>query len=381
MTGEAHAAPVTPEPPPAPSRGGVRAPGWLRSAMIPVVAVVFGLIIGAVLIATVGASPFEAYGAMWEGALGSGDAFLRTLEKATPLILGGLAVAFAFKAGLFNIGGQGQLLLGASFAAWAGFTFEMPGILHIPFALIVGALAAATLGGIVGYLKAYRGTHEVISTIMFNFVAANLTDWLANRGGPWADPPETNPSNLARTPLVNDSAKIPDVLGIPAGFLVAVVAALFCWWLLERTTFGFEIRTVGLNRHAANYAGIGVGRITILAMVISAFLAGLGGGIETLGVDGRFEPGFNTGLGFDGITIALLARTNPIAVIPAAVLLGAMDAGASLMQSRTSVEPEIISIIQAVILFFVAAPSVVRWLIRRKSDEDEQLQLTTGWGG
>ncbi len=381
MTGEADAAPVTPEPPQVPARGSMGLPGWVRSATIPLLAVVFGLVIGAILIVTVGANPLEAYGAMLEGSLGGGDAFLRTLEKATPLILGGLAVAFAFKAGLFNIGGQGQLLLGASFAAWAGFTFQMPGLLHIPFALLVGALAAAALGGVVGYLKAYRGTHEVISTIMFNFVAANLTDWLASRGGPWADPPETNPSNLARTPLVNDSAKIPDLLGIPAGFLIAVVAALLCWWLLERTTFGFEIRTVGLNRHAAKYAGMGVGKITILAMVISAFLAGLGGGIETLGVDGRFEPGFNTGLGFDGITIALLARTNPIAVIPAALLLGAMDAGASLMQSRTSVEPEIISIIQALILFFVAAPVVVRWLIRRQSEADEQIQLTTGWGG
>jgi general nucleoside transport system permease protein len=349
-------------------------------AWIPLLAVALGVILGAVLILSVGANPFEAYKAMLEGALGGGDQFGRTLEKSTPLVMGGLAVAFAFKAGLFNIGGQGQLLLGASFAAWAGFTFDMPAIIHIPFAILVGGLAAAVLGGLVGWLKAYRGTHEVISTIMLNFVAANLTDWLTSLDGPWGDPPETNPSRLARTPLINGSAEIPHVGGLPTGFLLAVVAAVVCWWLLERTTTGFEIRTVGANRHAAKYAGIKVARITILAMGISAFLAGVGGSIETLGVVGRFEPGFNAGLGFDGITIALLARTNPLAVVPAAMLLGGMDAGASLMQSRTTVDPDIVTIIQAFILFFVAAPIVVRWIIRRRTEDDEALQLTTGWG-
>ena len=355
--------------------------GRLQPASIPLLAVALGVILGAVLMLSVGANPFEAYKAMLEGALGGADQFGRTLEKATPLVLGGLAVAFAFKAGLFNIGGQGQLLLGASFAAWAGFTFDMPAIIHIPFALLVGGLAAAVLGSLVGWLKAFRGTHEVISTIMLNFVANNLTDWLASLNGPWGDPVATNPSRLARTPLVNGSAEIPHVGGLPLGFLVAVAAAIVCWWLLERTTTGFEIRTVGANRHAAKYAGIKVARITILAMAVSAFLAGLGGSIETLGVVGRFEPGFNTGLGFDGITIALLARTNPLAVVPAALLLGGMDAGSSLMHSRTGVEPEVISIIQAFILFFVAAPIAVRWILRRRERDDEPLQLTTGWGG
>jgi len=374
----APAAPTPSEPSPAEPR--FRALGWLRPATTPALAVVFGLILGAILMVSVGANPLDAYAAMLDGALGSSDALGRSLEKATPLVLGGLAVAFAFKAGLFNIGGQGQLLIGASFAAWAGFTFEMPAVLHIPFALLVGSVAAAALGGIVGWLRASRGTHEVISTIMLNYVAANFTDWLASRGGPWYDPIATNPSQLARTPLVNESAEIPRLGGLPLGFLVAVAAAIACWWLIERTTTGFEIRTVGSNRHAAKYAGIKVARITVLAMAISAFLAGLGGGIETLGVVGRFEPGFNIGLGFEGITIALLAKTNPLAVVPAALLLGAMDAGSSLMQARTTVEPEIIQVIQAFILLFVAAPAVVRWIIRRRHEE-ERIELTTGWGG
>jgi ABC-type uncharacterized transport system permease subunit len=373
-------APVTPSPEP-PAGADHRAAwlGLLGSAVTPIVAVVLGLILGAILMVTVGANPFTAYAAMLEGAFGGLDEIGRVLEKATPLVLGGLAVAFAFKAGLFNIGGQGQLLLGASFAAWIGFSVELPSLLHIVVALLVAGLAGAALGAFVGYLKAARGVHEVISTIMLNFVAANLTDWLVSREGPWYDPPATNPSNLARTPLIEDSAEIPRIEGLPLGFLVAVAAAVICWWVIERTTIGFEIRTVGANRHAAKYAGIKVGRITVLAMAISAFLAGLGGGIETLGVVGRFEPGFNTGLGFDGITIALLARTNPLAVVPAALLLGAMDAGSSLMQSRTPVEPEIVSIIQAFILLFVAAPVLVRWIVRRREDE-ERLELTTGWG-
>jgi general nucleoside transport system permease protein len=291
-------------------------------------------------------------------------------------------VAFAFKAGLFNIGGQGQLLLGAAFAAWIGFELSLPAPIHLPLALLVGTLAAALLGVIVGALKAYRGAHEVITTIMFNFVAANLTEWLVSREGPWLDPPETNPSNLARTPLIGESAEIPRVEELPLGFLVAVAAAVAIWWLLARTTFGFQIRTVGANRFAATYAGISVAHVTVVTLAISAGLAGLGGAIQTQGVNARFEPGFQTGLGFEGITIALLARTNPLGVIPAALLIGAMDAGSTLMQARAGVEPEVIGVIQGFILFFVAAPIVVRWLIRlRALDQQDQPQLSSGWGG
>lgn len=355
---------------------------WIQKALLPLLAVVLGLVAGGILMVSAGANPIDAYAAMFKGSFGGFTEFGRTLEKATPLILSGLAVAFAFKAGLFNIGGQGQLLLGAAFGAWAGFALDLPPFIHVPVVLIVGAVVASLLGAFVGMLKATRGVHEVISTIMLNFVAANLTEWLSSRGGPWYDPPETNPSNLARTPAIAESAEIPRIAGMPLGFLVAVAAAVVIWWILSKTTLGFEIRTVGANRHAAAYAGISGTRMIVLAMTISAFLAGLGGAIQTAGVVGRFQPGFNTGLGFDGITIALLAQTNPIAVIPAALLLGAMDAGSSLMQAESSVEPEIISLIQAFILFLVAAPSVVRYITRiRKAGEGEQIQLSTGWGG
>jgi simple sugar transport system permease protein len=350
--------------------------------VLPLAAVLMGLIVGAVLMWSAGNDPWVAYRSMLSGAFGGREELGRTLEKATPLILTGLAVAFAFKAGLFNIGGQGQLLLGAAFAGWIGFDYGLPAPIHIPLALLVGTVAAAVLGAIVGALKAYRGAHEVITTIMFNFVAANLTEWLVSRDGPWLDPPATNPSNLARMPRIRESAEIPRVQELPLGFLVAVVAAVVIWWLLARTTFGFRVRTVGANRFAATYAGIHVARTTVLTLAISAGLAGLGGAIQTQGVNGRFEPGFQTGLGFEGITIALLARTNPLAVIPAALLIGAMDAGSTLMQSRAGVEPEVISVIQAFILFFVAAPRVVRRVLRLRSQEQsENLQLSSGWGG
>ncbi len=349
-----------------------------RQLTLPTLAVVLGLLCGAVLIAVSGDNPLVAYGGMLEGSLGGTDAFGRTLDKATPLVLGGLAVAFAFKAGLFNIGGQGQLLLGAAFSAWVGYRFGLPAIVHIPLALLIGGIVASSLGALAGLLKATRGTHEVISTIMLNFVAANLTEWLVSRDGPWNDP---DGGALARTPLIQESAELPRIGGLPTGFLVAVLAAVVIWWVVGRSTLGFEVQTVGANAKAATYAGISVTKIMVVSMAISAFLAGLGGAIQTQGVIGRFEPGFNTGLGFDGITIALLARTNALAVIPAALLIGAMDAGSTLMQSRTDVEPEIISVIQAFILFFVAAPSVVRWILRLRSDiGDGGFELSTGWG-
>lgn len=243
---------------------------------------------------------------------------------------------------------------------------------------MVGGLAGASFGVVAGLLKATRGTHEVITTIMLNFVAANLTDWLVSRDGPWKDP---DSGAVARSPQVLDSAALPRLGFLPVGFVVAVAIAAAVWWIVNRSVLGFEISTVGHNAKAATYAGISVVRITVIAMFISAFLAGVGGAIQTQGVNGRFEPGFNSGLGFDGITIALLARTNALAVVPAALLIGAMDAGSTQMQSRTDVPPEIISVIQGFILFLVAAPSVVRWLLRLRQDlSGTNIDLASGWG-
>jgi simple sugar transport system permease protein len=345
-----------------------------RSASVPVTAVLLALFIGAIILLLSGANPIEAYLALYKGAFGSQQAFGRTLEKATPLILGGLAVAFAFKAGLFNIGGQGQLLLGAIISAYLGFALTgLPFIIHMPLALLGGALAGALYGALPGALRTYTGAHEVITTIMLNFIAINITDYLAD--GPWKDS-----GIVTRTPAIQESAAIPIWGNIPAGFFIAVFVAIAMWFLLYKTPLGYEIRTVGLNSFAAQYAGIRVSAIIILTMTISGALAGLGGSIETLGVVGRFQPGFNVGLGFDGITIALLAKTSPIGVIPAALLVGAMQAGSSQMQFDANVPFQIIDVIQALILFFVSADVIVRWIIRMRAEDGERITLSSGWG-
>jgi simple sugar transport system permease protein len=351
--------------------------GLLRAAILPVAAVLAALAIGAVIIALSGADPLQAYAALLEGAVGRSRAIERTLEKATPLIFGGLAVALAFRGGLFNIGAQGQLIFGAIFAAFAGFAITgLPAAVHIPLALLVGALMGALWGALPGMLKAYTGAHEVITTIMLNFVALNLTDWLAD--GPWKD---RSPGNIvARTPAVAESAVLPTVGIVPLGVVLALLVALLVWWVIWRTTLGFELRTVGLNPSAALYAGISTRWVTVLAMVTSGFLAGLGGAVETLGVVGRFQPGFNVGLGFTAITIALLGRTHPLGVIPAALLIGAMQAGASRMQFDAGVSPEIIDVVQALILFFVAADVIIRRLLRLRVTERERVALSRGWG-
>ncbi|GAB4520826.1 MAG: ABC transporter permease [Anaerolineales bacterium] len=348
-----------------------------RSVSVPLMAVLLAALMSAVILLISGANPLAAYGALLKGSFGSLTALTRTLEKATPLIFSGLAVAFAFKAGLFNIGAQGQLLFGAIVAAAIGFGVHgLPPYIHAPLALLAGALAGGLFAAVPGALKTYTGAHEVITTIMLNYIAINITDYLAD--GPWKD---TSPGNIvARTPEIAAAARIPTLGGIPLGFVVAVGVAAAAWWLLWRTTLGFEIRTVGQNPHAARYSGMKVARTIILTMVISGLLAGLGGAVETQGVVYRYQPGFNVGLGFDGITIALLGRTHPFGVIPAALLVGAMKAGSSMMQFNAGVAKEITDVVQALMLFFVAADMIVRWILRLHAEDGEKITLSTGWG-
>lgn len=348
-----------------------------RSASVPLGSVVLALFLGAIILIVSGASPAEAYLALFQGSFGDAQVLGRTLEKATPLVFSGLAVAFAFKAGLFNIGAQGQLICGAVTAAAIGFMIEgLPPLIHAPLALLGGALAGFLFGAIPGMLKTYTGAHEVITTIMLNYVAINFTDYLAN--GPLKDP---TPGNIvARTPVIEASARIPALGAVPLGFIIALAVAAITWWLLWHTTIGYEIRTVGLNPSAASYAGMRVSMIIIMTMALSGLMAGVGGAVETQGIIGRFQPGFNVGLGFDGITIALLGKTHPLGVIPAALLVGAMRAGSNLMQFRAGVATEIIDVILALILFFVAAEMIMRWILRTRAVTEEKVTLSTGWG-
>jgi simple sugar transport system permease protein len=354
-------------------RSGILQRIW-RGASVPILSIILALVIGGIILWVSGANPFAAYSALFQGALGNPVAIGRTLEKTTPLIFGGLAVAFAFQAGLFNIGGQGQLLVGAIFAAYLGFAIEgLPFIIHMPLALLGGSLVGALWGGIAGALKAYTGAHEVITTIMLNYIAINLTDYLAD--GPWKDE-----GIISRTPAILESAAIPSWGFLPFGFLIACGMAALTWWILHKTTWGYAIRTTGLNANAALYAGIKVTSVIVMVMLFSGFLAGMGGAVESLGVIGRYQPGFNVGLGFDGITIALLAKTNPLGCIPAALLLGAMQAGANTMQFNAGVQAQIIDIIQGLILFFVSADLIVRKILGSSAVDEDKVQLSSGWG-
>jgi len=343
---------------------------------VPVTAVMVGLLIGAAVLIAHGANPMAAYAALWQGSFSHLAAVGRTLEKTTPLVFSGLALAFAFKAGLFNIGAQGQLLIGAFAAAVVGCNLKgLPPMIHIPLALITGAAVGGLYALVQGVLKVYTGAHEVITGIMLNYVAINFTDYLA--AGPFKDP---TPGNIiARTAQIQETSQIPQLGGIPIGFVVGVGMALVLWWLIKKTTLGFELRTIGFNVHAAQYAGINVKRFLVLTMLFSGILAGLGGAVETQGVVHRYQPGFNVGLGFDGITIALLARTHPLGIIPAALLVGAMRAGSNRMQFAAGVSPEIVDVILALILFLVAADRLVRWMILKRPAGSRLSVLGAGW--
>lgn len=339
--------------------------------LIPFLSVIVALAIGGILVYVQGSNPLTAYRVLFTTAFGSLDGIATTLAKATPLVLSGLAVAICLRAGLFNIGAQGQLISGALASAWAGYNFVgLPMFIHIPLALLFGAFFGALVALVAGVLKAYRGVHEVITTIMLNSIVIALADYLAST--PFKEPDQP----LTRTPKIEDSARIPDLFGLPLGFFIAVIVSYIFWWILKNTTTGFRIETIGRNKNAGWYAGISIKRVIILSMLLGGAVAGVAGAIETLSIVGRFEPAFNAGLGFDGITVALLARANPLGVIPAAILIGGMRASGSTVQFEAGVAPEIVDLLLALILFFVTAPLLTKFF-RKKSEE---IAVTSGWG-
>lgn len=361
----------------------------LRSALdamlIPFLAILTAVVLGGIIIVSVGGNPILAYAGLIQGSFGSAKALSETSVWATPYIFAGLAVALAFKGGLFNIGAEGQLALGAVATALIGYAlpewlgFDLPTIIHLPLAIIVGMAAGALWAGIVGFLKAYTGGHEVINTIMMNYIALNTISFLLN--GPMKD---RNPDNvIARTPLIAESARMPIIfegLRVHWGFVLALLAAFLVWWMLSKSTLGFEIRTVGLNPDAAKYSGVNVKRIIILTMALSGMLAGLAGALEVTGLNYRHELGFSIGYGFDAIAIALLGKSHPLGVVLAAILFAAMRNGATRMQFLTQLPIDLISMLQALILLFVAADAIIRYIYRIRV-QGERVVLTRGWGG
>lgn len=363
---------------PPPSGRPKLGPAWLARAAasawsivaLPVIAIALALVVGYVVIVASQllvpgraldlTQPFAAYLALFNGAFGSFDGIVRTLVSSTPLVLGGLSVALAFRAGLFNIGAQGQFLLGALGAVWIGVAVrDQPALLAIPLALLAAALAGGLWGFIPGFLKAVSGAHEVVTTIMLNYTAGSVIAWAVS--GPLDQPGSASPI----TDTVGN-AGLPIVLGQSghAGIVVALVTVVIVWWFLFRTTRGFEIRTVGANPDAARYAGMRPRFVTVLTMSLAGALAGLSGAAVLLGVTKYMTASFGTTVGFDSIAVALLGRSHPVGVVFGALLFGAMRSGALVMYGQTRIPAEIVDVLQATILFFLVAAPVLRRAFR-----------------
>lgn len=360
------------------------------NSLVAFLSVVLAIVLGGVLIAVtdekVGAAatyffarPSDTLSAIWSAASGAYVALFQgaifnpnaqtfegmiypiteTLTVATPLICAGLGVALAFRAGLFNIGAQGQIIIGATFAGWVGFTWHLPVGLHLALVIVGGLVGGAIWGGVVGLLKARTGAHEVIVTIMLNYIAQFLLLFLLTTPA-FQRPGNTNPIS----PLLDQSALYPLVMGeqfrLHWGFLVAVAATVFVWWLLNRSTVGFEFRAVGANPSAARTAGINVSKGYILVMAIAGALAGLAGVAQVAGTEKVLSGGVAATFGFDAITVALLGRSSPWGTFWAGLLFGAFRAGGTAMQADTGTPIDIVLVVQSLIVLFIAAPPLVR---------------------
>jgi ABC-type uncharacterized transport system permease subunit len=350
------------------------------AVLLPAISLVCGFAVAAVAVVVSGANPIDAFVALFQGAFTNHNALAETLVATIPYIFLGLAVAVGFRAGLFNIGAEGQFYLGAIFGVAVGFELHgLPPVVHVALALLAGMLGGLLWALIPGVLKARFGAHEVITTIMLNYVAFLLTDFLINNKGPLADVKASAP----KTPHIDLAAQLPILIPdtrLHVGLLLALLAVPVVWFLLDRTTIGFRIRAVGLNATAARAAGISVGWTLVMVMAISGALAGLAGTDEIVGVSYYMPSSFSTGYGFDSIAVALLARSNPWAILPSAFLFGAMRSGAGFMQLQTQVSSDLISIVQATVIMFVAAPLLVRWIFRLRETPAAPVNIAEAGG-
>ncbi len=339
--------------------------------LLPLISVVFAILVGSLIIRLAGYNPVVAFQALIEGAF-SPKRFGETMVRATPLLFTGLAVAYGFRAGLFNIGAEGQLFMGGLVAAYLGVALGgMSAFAHISIILVAGMAAGAAWAFIPAILKAKVGAHEVITTMMFTFIARGIVQWLV--AGPLKAP-----GPVAQTEPVLPSAFLPRLDSIlpfhvpgraSIGFVIGLAACVIMWLILKYTTLGYENRAVGFNPTAAETGGISVAGTTVKALCISGALAALAGVTEVLGLHGKLFEQFSSGFGFTGIAVALLAKNHPLGVIPAAILFGGLSAGAGKMQLEAGVSQKVIFIIQALIIFFVAAEELAKLVLGRERTE------------
>ena len=371
------------------------------SALVAVLSVLLAVLFGSILIAVtdeevrttsgyIFAAPGDFFSALWNAIWGAYTALFRgaiynteadtfdlairplteTAKFAAPLIAAGLGVGLAFRAGLFNIGGRGQMLLAGAAAGWVGYQFDLPWVLHLTLAIVVGMAAGALWGGIAGVLKARTGAHEVIVTIMLNYVAYYLVFFALSRQSLLQAPDSFNPKSLP----MKESATMPKIFGdqfnLHLGFLLALVAVAFTWWLLERSSLGFRIRAVGINPPAAKASGINVGRTYVIVMLLAGGLVGLAGVNQVLGtVTSGISVDLDAGIGFDAITVALLGRSRPLGILAAGLLFGAFKAGGFAMQASQNIPVDNVLVVQSLIVLFIAAPPLIRALFRLPAKE------------
>ncbi len=347
---------------------------WLSrlvDALLPVFATLAALFVGAIMLLFLKVNPIQAYAALWEGAFGSSNALAETLVKATPLLLVALGICISFRGDVINIGGEGQMVIGAILATWLGLTFtDWPGWAMIPVAMLAGLIGGAIWGGIPGLLKAYFNVNEILSTVMMNAIAVQLMNFLLR--GPMIDPSQAQlASKIPQTARLVEAFRlarwVPTRLHL--GALIAVVLAVLVYILLWRTTLGYRIRAVGQNPHASRYAGINVKRYIVLALLLSGAFAGLAGAIQVFGVNYRMitdgsASGFTGSAGFNGIVAALFGQLHPIWSIPASVLFGALLVGANSMQRAMQVPSALITAMNGLVVVFVVSSEI--WRRRRQ---------------
>ncbi|HJQ78264.1 MAG TPA: ABC transporter permease [Acidimicrobiia bacterium] len=371
----------------------------LRALLLPTLAFIVALAIGALIIAfsdvqnvpllftdtptalsNMAREVSASYRALFRGSVGSVNAISETLFAASPLLLAGLGIALGFQAGLFNIGAQGQMFIGGIAAAYVGIYVSAPAIIHIPLTILAGLAGGMIWGGLAGLLKARTGAHEVITTIMGNFIALYLVQWLLTTEV-LQDPGRNNPQSAA----LAETAQLPRLFGsqhrVTIGFLIAIGAVFAVHWLLYRSSTGFEFRAVGSNPQAGSYAGMKVAVIITLAMALAGGLAGIAGANQVMALaPHKATPALPGSVGFDAITVALLGRSYPLGVMWAALLFGALAAGGREMQGAAQVPIDLVVVLQALIVIFVAAPAMIRAIFRIKGGTEDYTQISSGWG-